>query len=481
MHFRRKRQQKHKKGHITSISKEDILNALPKDEDFRQSLILPSLAKQFPFLLNADETIFSDNRKSNPQKLHVFSYRVPIPEIQAMPSKPSSVLTGASASQIWNKPQQTDYVRPLGGSAQNTSYTDNKAEPSSVDQSTSSPRRSIHTSSSKARTTQSISSSVELVIASVVDDDLSVGVETPPPAMTLQSSEAGSCPDVIATTNVNVAENDDPNWTPSLATLVKRHLRNLSQSTTISDNRGRSAKDANDVEQLSSMESQLGSDAVVEEYCRRSRSCYTGTIADTSSSGPKLGYVPEIVCDGSTSLLWRSHRRHVEWCTANKEATIVFAKDSFIGEKIASSPVRNEVGIPQIPPRNPLRTNAYSNWPKTPWPLIERGTVTLVNLPVDSVVLDVTPVSPNSTLVPSPVTPTSALVSSVDSSPTSTTTFGSRQGSDTVRSKRGLKQNIRSQDISSPVFISSTNLDPSIPIREIDYHKMKHRYTLTVA
>ncbi|KAK9316184.1 hypothetical protein V1524DRAFT_361516 [Lipomyces starkeyi] len=494
MHFRRKRQQKHKEEPIMSISEADILNALPKDEDFRQSLILPSLAKQFPFLLNPDEPIVSDTREFNdilsPQKLHLFSYRVPIPEMQAMPSKPSSVLTGANASQIWSKPQQTYYAPPLGGSAQNTSYTDNKEEPTRLDQSKSSPRQSIHISASKVPTRKSISSnSAELVIASVVDanmpDNLSIDVEMSPSAMTMQSLELDSCLDVIVATNVNLAENDDPNWTPSLATLVKRHLRNLSQSTTISENRGHSAGVANDVEQLRSLESQLGSDVVVEEYCRRSRSCYTATIADTSSSGSKFCYVPEIVHDGSTSRLWKSQRRHIESCTAKKEAIIDFAKDSFIGEKITSSPVRIEVGVPQIPPRNPLRTNSYSNWPKTPWPLIERGTVTLVNLPVDGVVVDVSSVSPTSTLVPSPVTPTSALVSSIDTSPESTTStlnsFGSRRGSDTLRSKKGPKQNIRSQDISSPVFVSSTNLDPSIPICEIDYHKMKYRYTLTVA
>ncbi|KAK9390826.1 hypothetical protein V1515DRAFT_577338 [Lipomyces mesembrius] len=491
MHFRRKRQQKHKEEPITTISEVDILNALPKDEYFRQSLILPSLAKQFPFLLNPDEPIFSDTRESNviqsPQTLHLCSYRVPLPEMQAMPSKPSSVLTGAVASQIWNKPQQTYYTPPLGGSARNMSYADNKEEPTHVDQSKSSPRQSRHTSSSRVRTRQSTSSnSAELVIAPVVDanmpDDLSIDVEVSPSAMTVQSLEVESCPGV---TKVIVAENDASNLMPSLATLVERHLRNVSQSTTISEkNRGHSTGVANDVDQLRSLESQLGSGLVVEEYCRRSRSCYTGTVAETSSSGPTLA-MPEIVRDGITSRPWQSHRRHTEWCTAKKEARIDFAEDSIIGEKFASSPVRNEVGVPQIPLRNPLRTNSYSNCPKTPWPLIERGTVTLVNLPVDGVIVDIRPVSPTSTLVPSPVTPTSALVSSIDSSPVSTTStlnsFGSRRGSDTLRSKKGLKQNIRAQDISSPVFVSSTNLDPSIPIREIDYHKMKYRYTLTVA
>ncbi|KAK9433202.1 hypothetical protein V1505DRAFT_397911 [Lipomyces doorenjongii] len=493
MHFLRKRQQKHKKEPITTISEADILNALPKDEYFRQSLILPSLAKQFPFLLNPGEPIFSDTRESNviqsPQTPHLFSYRVPIPEMQAMPSKPSSVLTGAAASKIWNKSQQTYYTPPLGGSTQNNSYTDNMEELTRVDQSKSSPRQSRPTSSSRVRTRQSTSSNLaELVIASVVDanipDDLSIDLEVPPSAMTMQSFELDSCPGAIATTKVNVAENDVSNLMPSLATLVKRHLRNLSQSTTISENRGHSAGVANDVEQLRVLESQLSSGLVVEEYCRRSRSCYTGTVADRSSSGLKLA-LPEMVRDGSTSRPWQSHRRHTEWCTAKKEARIDFAKDSFIGEKFASSPVGNEVGVPQIPPRNPLRTNSYSNCPKTPWPLIDRGTVTLVNLPVDGVIVDVRPVSPTSTLVPSPVTPTSALVSSIDSSPVSTTStlnsFGSRRGSDTLRSKKGLKQNIRAQDISSPVFVSSTNLDPSIPIREIDYHKMKYRYTLTIA
>ncbi|KAK9237578.1 hypothetical protein V1525DRAFT_155144 [Lipomyces kononenkoae] len=484
MLFRLKRQQKYKAASVTSISEADILNALPKDEDFRQSLILPSLARQFPFLLNPDEPVCDPYICSSPRHLDLFSYRVPIPEMQAMPSKPLSVLTGANATQIWNSPQEIYHTQPSDGSTQSGFHTDDTDEPNDVDLSNSRLRQSISSSTSQQGTPQSMSSMRDEVVIECAGDAnmpnaVSINVPMRPPStMATHSSDTDSCPCTVATTILEVTENDESTWAPSLSTLVKRHLRNLSQSTIISEKRGHSAEIAKDVEQPRSLESQLDDD-LLEEYRRRSRSQSTGAVTDSSSAAHKFAQVPEILLDRRTSLVWKGHRRHIDSHTGRNDATVYFARGRFIAEKIASLPVRNEVSVPEIPPRNPLRTISYYHLPKTPWPLVEQGAVTLVNLPIED------DISPTSTLAPSPVTPTSAVAPSLASSPTSiSSTFnslGSKRGSATIHSNKTARQHIRTQDISSPVFISSTYLDPSIPIQQIDYHKMKYRHTLTVA
>ncbi|KAK9368376.1 hypothetical protein V1509DRAFT_579366 [Lipomyces kononenkoae] len=487
MLFRLKRHQKYKGSSVTSISETDILNALPKDEDFRQSLILPSLARQFPFLLNSDEPAYEHTIRS--QKLDLFSYRVPIPEMQAMPSKPLSVLTGANATQTWNKPPQIHDSPTSDGSTQSRFHNDDMDELTEVHLSDLPLRLSMHSSTSIKGTQKSKSVSslpdeaaIECAGDTNMTNAVSMDIVMTPSTMSTESLETDSSQPAGTTTRLDVAENDESNWTPSLSTLVKRHLRNLSQSTIISEKRGHSAGIANDAEQLRSSESQLDG-CLVEEYCRRSRSYSTGAVADRSVSAHNFDSLPEAVLDRRTAPVWRGHRRHTGVYTGNDDATTDFAREGFIAEKISSPSVRIEVEVPTIPPRNPLRTISYYHWQKTPWPLVEQGTVTLVNLPVEGVVDDIGSVSPTSTQVPSPVTPTGAVAQPLGSSPASISStfnsFGSRRGSATIRSNK--PPNIRSQGISNPVFISSTNLDPSIPIEQIDYHKMKYRHTLTVA
>ncbi|KAJ8103208.1 hypothetical protein POJ06DRAFT_65437 [Lipomyces tetrasporus] len=497
MYFRLKRQQNYKQASITSISEEDILNALPKDEDFRQSLILPSLAKQFPFLLKPDAPIVSESRESKislaaAQNLHQFSYRVPAPAIQAMPSKPLSVLTGANASQIWHAPRQTYYTPPSAGSAQNSSTTEGKEEPTQVDQLKACPRLPIGSLSTGLRQRLSIRSSPEAsdtasVVSTNASDDLSVDTERPSSAMTTPFVEPDPSLPVGTTSCVSVAENDGPGMIPSLGTLVKQHLRNLSQSTTLSENREYSAGIANDVQQFTSQKSQLGA-IVTVEYHRRSQQYSAGSISVAQPTRPRSRSVPAVALSERTSSVPTAHGRHVESYVSHQGHPTDFAGESRIAEKITPPPLRNEqtphalsVELPPLPPRNPLRNKSYFNLPKFLRARRELGTVTLVNLPSDGVLIDPRPVSSTGTLAPST---SSITVPSFGSSPASTTStlnsFVSRRVSDTLRSNKNAKQTIKSKDISSPIFVSSTNSDPSIPIGEIDYHKIKYRHT-TVA
>ncbi|KAK9325669.1 hypothetical protein V1517DRAFT_313986 [Lipomyces orientalis] len=497
MYFRQKRQQTYKQASSTSISEEDIVNALPKDEDFRQSLILPSLAEQFPFLLKSDTPTISESRESKislaPQNLHQLSYRVPAADILAMPAKPLSVLTGAKGSQIWHvAPRQTYYAQPSAASLQNSSATEGKQEPTQVDQLKAYPRLSIGSLSTGLRQRRCIgpspvTSDTASVVSTDAPDDLSVDTERPSSAMTTPFIEPDPALPVGETSCVTVAENDGP-MIPSLATLVKRHLRNLSQSTILSENGEYSSGIANDIQQATSQKSQLSA-IVTVEYRHRSQQYSAGSISVAQPTRPRSRSVPAIALSGRTSGGLRTHRRHVESYVSHQGHPTDFAGESRMAEKITPAPLPNEqtphaltAELPPIPPRNPLRNKSYFNLPKFLRARRELGTLTLMNSPSDGVLIDPRTLSPTGTLAPST---TSITVPSLGVSPASTTStlnsFGSRRGSDILRSNKNAKQTIKSKEISSPVFVSSTNLDPSIPIGEIDYHKMKYRHTLTVA
>ncbi|KAK9464285.1 hypothetical protein V1512DRAFT_129470 [Lipomyces arxii] len=352
------------------ITKEDVTNALPTDDDFRQSLMLPGLIEQFTFLLESKDSQNGSSLRDPPPTRSLFQNYHKLDMQYSMPAKASSVLTGTK---------------------QNSTMT-------------------VHASDR-----YSTQSTTHLQFTEFNAPLIAVA-QLPP--------EDGASMNTFKSRSVAQRGKELIPKLPSLAMLVRKHLRNITLSTTTSS----------ESDELDETESLL-EDPVVEHHMQ-----YSISTHQSVSEHPDTDY--EAVSETS----YRGHRRHT---------------DSLLSSPVISIP------SPPIPPKSLLRGNESSAKEMT-------GDVVLVNLPSETqsgtMTVPITVSTQHIQLVPivslAIQSASDSRLSHVTNSPTLRLAKSRLNLANLFNSGRHQKRKIMLEDISSPTFISSTNIERSVAINE---------------